>query len=103
MFFRFGAAIALVVFISLAGTMLEKRNLELKRAVSRQHYRLEILEERYAAQRVEAQRLGAPARMIDQLDADLLTPAQPEPAAKPARKPNNKKSRPATDPARPSF
>jgi hypothetical protein len=103
MFFRFGVALGLVVLISLAGTMLEKRNLELRRAVSRQRYRLDILEERYAAQRVEAQRLGAPARLIDQLEADLLSPAQPEPAAKPARKPNRKKSPPSSQPARPLF
>lgn len=103
MFFRFGVALALVVVISLAGTMLEKRNLELKRAVSRQHYRLEILEERYAARRVEAQRLGAPARLIDQLDADLLSPAKPEPAAKPARQPARKKPARSAHPTRPSF
>lgn len=103
MFFRFGVALGLIVLISLAGTMLEKRNLELKRAVSRQHYRLDILEERYAAQRVEAQRLGAPSRLIDQLDADLLAPAQPEPPAKPLRKPNRKQPRPSAPSPRPSF
>lgn len=103
MFFRFGVALSLVVLISLAGTILEKRNLELKRSVSRQHYRLDILEERYAAQRVEAQRLGAPARLIDELDADLLAPAQPEPPVKPVRKPSPKKPRPSSHPPRPLF
>ena len=58
MFFRFGAALLLVVLISLSGTALEKRNLELKRVVSRQSYRLEILQEQHAAKRVLAQQTG---------------------------------------------
>lgn len=69
MFFRFGSALVLVVLISLAGTTLEKRNLQLKRAVSRQHYRREVLLEQHSARRVEAQHLGAPHRLIDTLDA----------------------------------
>jgi len=69
MFFRFGAALVLVVLISLAGTALEKRNLELKRVVLRQEYQLEILQEQHAAKRVLAQQLGAPNRLLDQLDA----------------------------------
>jgi hypothetical protein len=69
MFFRFGSALVLVVLISLAGTALEKRNLQLKRAISRQHYRREILLEQHSSRRVEAQRLGAPMRLIDTLDA----------------------------------
>jgi hypothetical protein len=103
MFFRFGVPLALVMLISLAGTILEKRNLELKRSVSRQHYRLAILEEQYAARRVEAQRLGAPVRLIDELDADLLAPVQPEPPAKPPRKSNHKKPNHPAQPLRPSF
>ena len=58
MFFRFGSALFLVVLISLAGTALEKRNLELRRFVSRQQYRLEILLEQHASNRVLAQQLG---------------------------------------------
>ena len=81
MFFRFGAALLLVVLISLAGTALEKRNLELKRVVSRQSYRLEILQEQHAAKRVLAQQLGAPSRLVDQLDAEA---ASSEKSAQPA-------------------
>lgn len=77
MFFRFGSALVLVVLISLAGTALEKRNLELNRAVSRQHYRLEILLEQHASSRVLAQQLGAPSRLVDQLDADAAQSAEP--------------------------
>ena len=82
MFFRFGAALLLVVLISLVGTALEKRNLELRRVVSRQSYQLEILQEQHAAKRVLAQQLGAPGRLVDQLDADSL---HSEKSAQPAR------------------
>src|SRR5258708_29499499 len=80
MFFRFGAALVLVVLISLAGTALEKRNLELKRVVSRQSYRLAILQEQHAAKRVLAQQLGAPRRLVDQLHPH---PARSEKSAQP--------------------
>ena len=83
MFFRFGSALVLVVLISLAGTALEKRNLELKRIVSRQQYRLEILLEQHAANRVLAQQLGAPSRLIDKLDDDGAAPDKPAQPAKP--------------------
>lgn len=89
MFFRFGVGLLLVLVTSLAGTALEKRNLELKRAVSRQYYRLERLQEQYAGKRVLAQQLGAPNRLVGQVDA--ATP--PDKAAKPAktdRSPNRK-------------
>lgn len=91
MFFRFGSALVLVVLVSLAGTALEKRNLELKRAVSRQHYRLEVLLEQHASNRVLAQQLGAPSRLVDQLAADAAQPLEP---AKPAR-PKRSEPRPA--------
>jgi len=68
MFFRFGAALVLVVLISLAGTALEKRNLELKRVVSRQSYRLEILQEQHAAK---------PDRAFAEL-GDILLPGDVE-------------------------
>lgn len=94
MFFRFAAALLLVVVISLVGTALEKRNLELRRAVSRQHYRLELLIEQHAANRVLAQRLGAPTRLVDQVDltpAPAASPAKPgKPASKPARQKRHK-------------
>jgi len=82
MFFRFGVALLLVVLISLAGTALEKRNLELKRVVSRQSYRLEILQEQHAAKRVLAQQLGAPGRLLEQADAEA---SSSEKSAKPPR------------------
>src|SRR5262249_15197663 len=84
MFFRFGTALVLAVLISLAGTALEKRNLALKRAVSRQHSRLEILLEQHASNRVLAQQLGAPARLVDELGAAAAAePAEPEQPTKP--------------------
>jgi hypothetical protein len=84
MFFRFASALGLVVAISLVGTALEKRNLELKRVVSRQQYRLEILFEQHAANRVLAHQLGAPNRLIDKIEEEA---APPETASKSAKSP----------------
>jgi len=99
MFFRFGSALVLVVLISLAGTALEKRNLELRRIVSRQKYRLEILLEKHAANRVLAQQLGAPSRLVDKIDEPPKSSEKPSQPAKPDQ-PNVRKtphrSRPAT-------
>jgi len=85
MFFRFGSALLLIVLISLAGTALEKRNLELKRVVSRQRYRLDILLEQHAANRVLAQQLGAPSRLVDQIDPEAEWPDKPAQPVKPNR------------------
>jgi hypothetical protein len=81
MFFRFFCALSLVLLVSLIGTMFEKRNLELNRVVSRQHYQLEILSRQHAQERMLAQQLGGPARLVKQLDKALEEPA---PSAKPA-------------------
>jgi hypothetical protein len=76
MFFRFGTALVLIVAISLVGTALEKRNLELRRAVSRQRYRLEILSEQQISKRVLAQQLGAPNRLVGEIDTQTAAPSR---------------------------
>ena len=68
MFFRFGAALVLVVLVALAGTALETQNLAMKRALSQQRYRLDVLVETQAALRLETQRFGAPARLFESLE-----------------------------------
>ena len=81
MFFRFGAALALVVAIALAGTALETQNLAYKRQLSQQQYRLEVLVETQASLKLEAQRLGTPAKLFDALQKDgaaLHRPAKPQ-------------------------
>ncbi len=93
MFFRFAAALVLIVLISLAGTALEKRNLELKRIVSRQQYRLEVLLEQHASNRVLAQQLGAPSRLVDKLDDD-----QPDFSEKPSQPEKSNRSQKRTGP-----
>ena len=70
MFFRFGAAVALVVAVSLLGIALEKRTLSLKRAISLQTYRAAQLDERRVQLHLRCQQLGAPARLLDSLNAD---------------------------------
>jgi hypothetical protein len=92
MFFRFGSALVLVVLISLAGTALEKRNLKLRRAVSRQQYRLEVLLEQHAANRVLAHQLGAPSRLVDKVGEESTSPDEPIKPARPER-PNVRKAR----------
>jgi hypothetical protein len=97
MFFRFASALGLVVAISLAGTALEKRNLELKRVVSRQKYRLEILLEQHAANRVLAHQLGAPHRLIDKIDDEPAisdVPSKPAKTSRPSARPARHKSNP---------
>ncbi len=69
MYFRFGAAIVLVVVISVIGVALEKQSLSYRRAISQQRYRMDVLVEKYAQMRLQAQRLGAPARTIKSLEA----------------------------------
>ena len=91
MYFRFGSAIVLVVLISAAGIALEKRALEFRRKVSRQHYRMDVLRESYARLRLKTQQLGAPTQVIDALEEGELPLRPPErpspPAAIPAQPP----------------
>ncbi len=80
MFFRFGAALCLVVLVALSGTTLEKQNLELRRAISQQQYRLDALLDSHVRLRLEAQRLGTPARLLGPLErgeTSLHRPAKP--------------------------
>jgi hypothetical protein len=72
MFFRFGSALVLVVIVSMAGVALEKRTLELRRNVSRQHYQMDLLHDAYSRARLRTQQLGAPERVIDALEAGEL-------------------------------
>ena len=67
MFFRFGAAVALIVAVSLLGIALEKRTLSLKRAISLQTYRAAQLDERRVQLRLRCEQLGAPARLLESL------------------------------------
>ncbi|MFM9960586.1 MAG: hypothetical protein ACKV2Q_05110 [Planctomycetaceae bacterium] len=68
MYFRFGSAIVLLVIVSVIGVALEKQNLTYRRAIAQQGYRLDVLVEKYAQRRLQAQRLGAPARTIKSLE-----------------------------------
>jgi hypothetical protein len=61
MFFRFMAALLLVVLISMTGIRLEKQTLELRRAVSVQHYQSDELLDLLVHLRLESQRLLAPS------------------------------------------
>ena len=64
-FFRFAAALILVVLISMVGIGLEKQTLEMKRAVSRQYFQKDLLLELHAKQRLRIQQLTAPSQLSD--------------------------------------
>jgi hypothetical protein len=68
MYFRFGSVLCLAAAVSLVGVAVEKSALELRRDISRQHYRLEVLQEEHARMRLQTQQLGAPRRMIDSIE-----------------------------------
>lgn len=68
MFFRFSAAIVLLVLIALANIALEKRNLSTRQALSLQVYRYDQLQDEYAKLRLRTQQLGAPARLIEEIE-----------------------------------
>jgi hypothetical protein len=80
MYFRFGSALVLVVLVSVVGIALEKQNLELRRAVSRQHFRMDVLRDTHAELRLQTQQLGAPARVIEALESGSLSLKPPEAA-----------------------
>ena len=70
MFFRFAAAVMLVTGISLLGIALEKQNLALKRSISLQHYRLEILQEQRSRLILKTHALGAISRLAEGWDRE---------------------------------
>lgn len=78
MFFRFGAAVCLVVLIALAGTALEKHCLTLRRSISHQEYQKEVLLERLSELRLEAQRKGTPASLLTPLEEGTFSLERPE-------------------------
>ncbi len=68
MFFRFCAALSLVVLIAAAGITLEKQILDRKREQTLQVYRLAQLEENYARLKLRSQELGAPSRLLESIE-----------------------------------
>lgn len=79
MFFRFGSALILVVVTSLLGIVVEKQNLTLRREISRQHYRMDVLQEEHARLRLRSQQLAAVERLFDTIEDEEsgLVPAAP--------------------------
>jgi hypothetical protein len=71
MFFRFGAAILLAVLVAMCGVLLEKRTLNLRRDVTRQYYRTDVLLESYARLRLRTQQLAAPTRVIEAIEDEI--------------------------------
>ncbi len=78
MVFRFVGSLTLVVVIALLGVALETENLALHREISRQHYQTDILREDYARLRLKSQELGAPTKMLDDLEAGRISVRTPD-------------------------
>lgn len=88
MFFRFGAGLSLVVLISLLGIAIEKRNLDLRRDLSRQHYRMDVLRDEHARLRLKCQQLAAVDRLFQTVEQDgteLSHPSVPVNATSPLK------------------
>lgn len=72
MVFRFLCALALFVAVTAIGIWIERQNLDWNRVVSRQHYQREIFEENIARLKTEVEELGAPARILEQLNPKVV-------------------------------
>lgn len=80
MFFRFGSAVCVVVLISLTGIAIEKRSLELRRELSRQHYQMDILRDQHARLRLQSQELATIERLfqtVERTESGLTLPEKP--------------------------
>ncbi|HVJ87576.1 MAG TPA: hypothetical protein VM452_18090 [Caulifigura sp.] len=62
---RFGAAIAILVAVSLIGVALEQRSLELSRQFSLQTFRADRLEREAAELRLRIEELQTPQRLME--------------------------------------
>lgn len=71
MYFRFGATIILAVLVAMTGVLLEKRTLDLRREITRQYYRTDVLLESYARLRLRTQQLAAPIRVIESIEDEV--------------------------------
>lgn len=69
MYVRFGAALILVVLVSLWGVSLEKHNLDLKRRLTQQSFQHNVLQEHLLAARVQVQQMSAPTRTVRELES----------------------------------
>jgi hypothetical protein len=84
MFFRFGSAVCVVVLISLVGIAIEKRSLDLRRDLSRQHYQMDVLRDQHARLRLKSQELAGIERLfetVEQAGSGLTLPQKPPEAA----------------------
>ena len=90
MFFRFAAALLLVVAVSMAQVALEKESLRLRRQVSRQYYQMDELLELHAQLRLEIQTLSAPSQLLAEQRRSL-----PQSGSQLARRHNNEAPPPA--------
>lgn len=70
MYFRFCCAIILLVLISLAGIFLEKQSLTYRRAISKQHFQKDILQDEYSRLRLLTHQYGSPDRIYQRFNEE---------------------------------
>ncbi len=63
MLFRFVMAVLLLILVCLSGIALERANLDRRRLITLQRYRLDQLEDQRSRLRLEISRLSSPARL----------------------------------------
>jgi hypothetical protein len=65
MFFRFGLVLFALVGLALLGLSIEKGNLALRRAISRQEYQRQQLHTERSRLRVEIERRSSPRELLE--------------------------------------
>lgn len=63
-FVRFQGAVLLILLVAIGGNSIENAALDRRRAIGRQYYRVDVLQERVARLRLRTEELGAPYRLI---------------------------------------
>lgn len=104
MFFRFAAALVLVVLVSMTSVVIEKRTLELRRQISLQYYQTDLMIELQVQLRLEAQKLLAPSLAHPDAGSALVandsgtgrSAAQP-PSARPSAEADSRRIEPPKD------
>jgi hypothetical protein len=69
---RFVTALLIIVHSAIAGSAIEGLILDERRALSRQHYRLDAARERVARLRIDAEKLGGPTRLMARFEEGRL-------------------------------
>lgn len=82
MYFRFGAGILLIVAVSVTGIAIDKSTMDVRRDITQQHFRMEVLRDEQGKLRLQTQQLRSPKRMIESIEAGDLAVRRPPHSAR---------------------